>query len=364
MASPDPPIDIMYTAGDTTIEVSWTAPTNTGMDSSGNILPITGYTVTALPNSILATNAITATTSPETTNVTLTDLTNGTAYIISVTATNDFGISPPSGSCTIIQPMTITINIPIVESVITLPINYTGNQYTVVNWGDGSSGIFTTQPTHTYSRVGTFTITVTGTASTYGSSEGNPSAGCDLITGVTSWGGFNFTSLSGAFSGCVNLTIVPSSIPTRVTSTAGMFYNATKFNYNIGSWDTSAVTDMTAMFNGASSFNQPIGTWNTSAVTSMASMFDSAERFNQPIGTWNTSALNDASFMFFIAISFNQPIGSWNTSAILNADGMFQNACMFNQNLTTWNLSSVTDYNSQLMFIFTRMTPSNMPIVN
>jgi len=43
---------------------------------------------------------------------------------------------------------------------------------------------------------------------------------------------------------------------------------------------------------------------------------------------------------------------------------MFQNACMFNQNLTTWNLSSVTDYNSQLMFIFTRMTPSNMPIVN
>ena len=349
MSSPDPPTDITYTSGDRTIEVSWTAPINTGRDASGNTLPVTSYTVTAIPNSIIATNVITSSTSAENTSLTLTNLTNGTPYIISMTATNNYGVSPPSGSSTTVAPMIITINVTtLANSTILLPFIFTGSEYVVVNWGDNTSGIFTTPPTRTYTRLGVFTITVSGTVKSYARPDQTPATGCQLITGVTSWGDFKFTSLSGAFIGCINLTIVPSNIPSTVTNLSGMFYDAPKFNHPIGSWNTSAVTDMLAMFLGATSFNQPIGSWNTSAVTNMVAMFSGATSFNQPIGSWNTSAVTNMAEMFGSAYKFNQPIGSWNTSAVTKMDGMFNSAYSFNQPIGSWNTSAVTEM--QLMF--------------
>ena len=35
-----------------------------------------------------------------------------------------------------------------------------------------------------------------------------------------------------------------------------MFFGASAFNGNIGSWDTGKVTNMSLMFNNASAFNQ------------------------------------------------------------------------------------------------------------
>jgi surface protein len=128
-----------------------------------------------------------------------------------------------------------------------------------------------------------------------------------------------------------------------VTNMSAMFYNALTFNQNIGSWNTAAVTNMFFMFNSASAFNQNIGSWNTAAVTSMSYMFNSASAFNQNIGSWNTAAVTNMSFMFIAASAFNQPIGSWNTAAVTDMSYMFYNASAFNQNISSWNTAAVTN---------------------
>ena len=76
----------------------------------------------------------------------------------------------------------------------------------------------------------------------------------------------------------------------KVTNMSKMFYNASKFNEDIGGWDTSKVTDMCSMFHEAHNFNQDIGRWDTSNVTDMSRMFEYATEFKQDyIINWNTS---------------------------------------------------------------------------
>jgi hypothetical protein len=93
---PGAPANVSATAGDATATVSWTAPSNGGA-------PITSYTVTPYIGST-AQPATTVNGTPPVTNATVTDLTNGTAYTFTVTATNSVGTGPASSPSASVTP--------------------------------------------------------------------------------------------------------------------------------------------------------------------------------------------------------------------------------------------------------------------
>ena len=72
-----------------------------------------------------------------------------------------------------------------------------------------------------------------------------------------------------------------------LTSMRELFYEASAFNEDISSWDTSSVEDMYRMFWFATSFNGDLSNWDTSSVTSMYAMFFGATSFNQNLCAWS-----------------------------------------------------------------------------
>ena len=242
---------------------------------------------------------------------------------------------------------------------IEIPTNGTGYDYSIY-WeelnnaaNNGSVGGLTGNHIIDFPSAGTYRVEISGDfPQIYFNNVGDKAK----ILTIEQWGGIAWSSMDGAFFGCINLTMPATDAPvlTLVTNMNSMFRDASKFNGDLSRWDVSSVTNMGNMFFGAAQFNGNISSWDVSNVTNMGNMLRSTS-FNQDISSWNVSNVVLMNQLFMNTTSFNQDISSWNVSKVTNMAAMFNGASGFNQNLSSWNTSSV----SLMHFMFQGATNFN-----
>jgi hypothetical protein len=147
---------------------------------------------------------------------------------------------------------------------------------TNIDWGDGS--LDTVIP-HTYLYDGIFTVKIYGSVlsmSNIDSSE-NINTSAENLIRCTSFGAIGITSLTNAFSNCINLIEVPQILPSSVTNLNYCFPtqydnldNYTYIDLYVANWNVSNVTSMENMFDGlvlsTSTYNLLLNNWSNLAV--------------------------------------------------------------------------------------------------
>ena len=221
IAVPDAPTIGTAFAGDAQASVSFTAPVSDGGSA------ITGYTATSSPGDFTGTG-----TSP----ITVTGLTNGTAYTFSITATNAIGTSNPSSASNSVTPATVP-NAPTIGTAVA------GNGEASISFiapsNDGGSPI--TQYTATSSPGGfTGTLSQAGSGSITVSGLSNGTAYTFSVTATNAIGTSNPSSASNS----VTPATVPDA-PTIGTAFAGDAQASVSFTAPVSDGG-SAITGYTA----------------------------------------------------------------------------------------------------------------------
>jgi surface protein len=228
-----------------------------------------------------------------------------------------------------------------------LPLPGSGAYNYTVYWGDGTSNSYSTNTsrTHVYASSGVYTIEIVGT---FPQIYFNGGGDCAKLLSVTQLGTVGWTSFSGAFYGCSNLTSFTAGAnanTSAVTSCNIMFNSCSSLaTANFTGMSTAAVTTMYAMFYGCSSFNQSVASFNTAAVTNMALMFENCSFFNQSVASFNTAAVTNMGAMFANCSRFNQDVSGWNIGVLTTAGSMFNGSGFaltnYNLLLPAWNNQS------------------------
>ena len=339
-------------SGTNSYTYNWNVDAN-GIPSNGTYYATVAGTASATGGAYAGTQSITFTIDSTPPTVTLTDTDADNIISTTLSPTNTVTITASFS-----KQMAATPTIYITGVVTNVAMTRVGstNNYTF-NWN-------TSTPTLA---AGAYSVTVSGT-----DAIGNAYAGTDSITftisptfyldanGVTVKcrgcsagdtgvvGGVIYTALDQTMFAAKAITDNDwgQMVTTLVTDMSDKFKDATSFNQNISSWDTSSVTTMYRMFDRAQAFNQDIGNWNTSSVSDTRLMFRNAEVFNQDIGSWNTSSVTTMYQMFRGSTAFNQNLNSWDTSSVTNMSSMFEDASVFNGNISSWDTSSVSSMGS------------------
>ena len=200
---------------------------------------------------------------------------------------------------------------------ITIP-TVSGETYSyTVNWGDNTTDnmTYTGDATHTYTKAGTYTVSISGTFPRIRFAQLSgfaiiPTTAARQIRTIEQWGDIAWTSMRLAFADCNKLIINATDTPdlSRVMNMSFMFRDTgtrvgSDLRDNLSDWNVSSVTNMESMFEN-SSFNGDISKWNVSNVTNMEAMFILCP-FNGDLSQWDISSVTSMRAMFSPTSTFS-----------------------------------------------------------
>ena len=161
------------------------------------------------------------------------------------------------------------------DNSIAFPVkSYFGGNYDYwIDWGDGTIEYFDddTQPTHTYSIINDYQITIRGSLP-HIRNLSDP-----RFLGVDNWGDIKLQTMEGMFAENIGSNFyLPKTLTGHqdVTDMSYMFVECYEFNQDIGNWDVSNVTNMDGMFAKCESFNQDLSWWCVTNISTKPLDFD------------------------------------------------------------------------------------------
>ena len=264
----------------------------------------------------------------------------------------------------------------------------------VVDWGDGTSDTYNTNPTvdytvaHTYSSPGIYTIkidspsqSIQGWSLAGGTSQGNKYDRNKIIE-LKQWGYFDFAVPSTSnntnywcaynFAQADKMIITATDTP-KITgvSLRGVFNsyqgpNGSTFEIpNLNNWDVSGVESFEGMFNVSASgtYTSPIGdvsSWDMSSAVNIGAMFSGSD-FAGDVSNWDTSNVTTM-YSVFSQTPGNPNLSNWDISNATSMNSLFAGCSNFTGGawLNNWVFNSGLTQLDRMFF----GTQINIPLNN
>jgi len=262
----------------------------------------------------------------------------------------------------------------------------------IVDWGDGTSDTYNTNPTvdytvaHTYASPGIYTIKINSPSQSIqgwtlagGTSQGNK-YDREKIINLKQWGDFDFAVPSTSnntnywcaynFAQANKMLITATDTPKiSGVSLRGVFSsyqgpNGTTFEIpNLNNWDVSNVESFESMFAvGSGAYTASIGDvsgWDMSSAVHIGAMFSGSD-FTGDVSNWNTSNVTTM-YSVFNQTPGNPDLSNWDISNVTNIQSLFAGCSNFTGGtwLNNWVFNSGLTQLDRVFFGTQINTPLN-----